>query len=284
MKKTQPWGITYPDSGDSINQAPAQMQAMAESIDTAVGKIANKPPITYAVAKQLDPNQQPTADYTATEIGFNGPRTLNLGIPRAPRIKGVTSEQLDPAQSPTAATGTDAHGDYSLRLGLPRQRRLTLGEITSVDSTQPATGSLTTDAHGDQTLNLTLPRGRDGAPATFATGQGIKGTGAADNPLTLSPFPLTRITITHGKTGTLANQQSIYLGSAEIKASQIVARISFDYGLSYNNNEFMFTTRTTGNTLYLWLTSTRTVSMPIDLTYLTPVAITLIDLLAVQEQ
>lgn len=283
MKKTQPWGITYPDSGDSINQAPAQMQAMAESIDTAVGKIANKPPITYAVAKQLDPNQQPTADYTASET-FNGPRTLNLGIPRAPRIKGVTSEQLDPAQSPTAATGTDAHGDYSLRLGLPRQRRLTLGEITSVDSTQPATGSLTTDAHGDQTLNLTLPRGRDGAPATFATGQGIKGTGAADNPLTLSPFPLTRITITHGKTGTLANQQSIYLGSAEIKASQIVARISFDYGLSYNNNEFMFTTQTTDNTLYLWLTSTRTVSMPINLTYLTPVTITLIDLLAVQEQ
>ena len=46
----------------------------------------------------------------------------------------------------------------------------------------------------------------------------------------------------------------------------------------------MFTTRTTDNTLYLWLTSTRTVSMPIDLTYLTPVTITLIDLLAVQEQ
>lgn len=59
MKKTQPWGITYPDSGDSINQAPAQMQAMAESIDTAVGKIANKPPITYAVAKQLDPTNSP---------------------------------------------------------------------------------------------------------------------------------------------------------------------------------------------------------------------------------
>lgn len=283
MKKTQPWGITYPDSGDSINQAPAQMQSMAESIDTAVGKIANKPPITYAVAKQLDPNQQPTAAYTASET-FNGPRTLNLGIPRAPRIKGVTSEQLDPAQSPTAATGTDEHGDYSLRLGLPRQRHLTLGEITSVDSTQPATGSLTTDAHGDQTLNLTLPRGRDGAPATFATGQGIKGTGAADNPLTLSPFPLTRITITHGKTGTLANQQSIYLGSAEIKASQIVARIIFDYGLTYSADEFMFTTQTVGNTIYLWLTSTRTISMPIDLTYLSPVTITLIDLLAVQAQ
>ena len=46
----------------------------------------------------------------------------------------------------------------------------------------------------------------------------------------------------------------------------------------------MFTTQTVGNTLYLWLTSTRTVSIPIDHTYLSPVAITLIDLLAVQAQ
>lgn len=138
MAGTTAWEIQYPDGTCQMQYFPPAMQQMARSVDAAVEKMAQVPPITDVKIVPIVPSGQASAIYDFE--GYRAKKTVTLNLPRGMKITVGTVDFLPEDSDPTVTTELNADGDMVINFGIPKGHKGDPGSLENLRVTTPITG------------------------------------------------------------------------------------------------------------------------------------------------